>query len=299
MWFKNARVYALDAGFPYGPEELDGLLAQRRFTGCTGRDTVSLGWASPLGAADGPLCHKVGGDWFLRCRIEKRNLPASVVAEELAGRIGELELARGRRVGRKERDELRERIVDELLPRAFRVHREHWVWISPARRCAAVGAASDKLAEDIVALLRQCLGSFPAKPFVFNRSVSECLTEWVAAGAGPAGVEIGEEAEFRADDGGSVKARNQDLGTAEIKACLEAGKVVTSLALAVNGAVALVVDDRFALKRIRLTDAEAGDGSYDGDPAARLDADLALIAGELGRLVSSLAAAFGGAGTGK
>lgn len=297
MWFKNVRVYTLDTGFKYSTEELDKLLAPQKYTPCSGQDMVRFGWVSPLGQDEEVLCHKINDDYFFRCRTEKRMLPASVVNEELKEKVEELELKQARNVSKKEKAELKENIVNELLPRAFRLHKENWIWVSGKYGYVVVNVASDKQAEDLIALLRKSLGSLPARLFKFNKSVNDCMTEWVANGEGPVGIEIGDEVELKAVDGagGTIKAKKQDLDTAEIKAHLEAGKVVTSLAITVNDDVSLVIDDSFALKRIKLSDTVIDENAtVSDDPAAQLDADLTLISGEFSKLIPVLVDAFGG-----
>ena len=71
--------------------------------------------------------------------------------------------------------------------------------------------------------------------------------------------------------------------------------MVTSLALIINEDISLVVDENFALKRIKLSDTVMDDyATVNDDPVAKLDADLALISGEFTKLIPTLIDSFGG-----
>ncbi|MBR1925019.1 MAG: recombination-associated protein RdgC [Ruminobacter sp.] len=297
MWFKNVRIYTLDSTFKFSLDELDKLLAPQRFVPCSGQDLVRFGWISPLGTDEDTLCHKIGDDYFFRCKTEKRMLPASVVNEELKEKVEEIELKQARQLKKKEKQDLKEQVITELLPRAFRLHKETWLWISAKYGYVVVNTSSDKQAEDLISLLRKSLGELHAKPFTFKKTINGCLTEWVANGDGPVGIAIGDEVELKSVDGagGTIKAKKQDLNTDEIRNHLEAGKVVTSLALIINEDISLVVDENFALKRIKLSDTVMDDyATVNDDPVAKLDADLALISGEFTKLIPTLIDSFGG-----
>src|SRR5574344_806813 len=87
MWFKNIRLFRLDAAFKYTADELDKMLASQRFVPCSGQDLQRMGWISVLGQDSESLCHNIGDDWFFRCRIEKKMLPASVITDELNEKV--------------------------------------------------------------------------------------------------------------------------------------------------------------------------------------------------------------------
>lgn len=297
MWFKNIRLFRLDAPFKYSADELDTMLANQRFVPCAGQDLQRMGWVSVLGQDSEGLCHNIGDDWFFRCRIEKKMLPASVITEELNEKVESMELEQCRTLKKKEKSELKESIITSLLPRAFAIRREIWIWINAKLGYVVVNATSDKLADDVIALLRKSLGTLPAQPFAFKREVTECLTEWLANGEAPMGIEIGDETELKEieGEGGIIRAKKQDLTADEIQVHLKAGKVVTSLALTVNDDISFIIDENFNLKRIKLSDTLVDDNAVVADDAAaQLDADLALMSGEYTKLIPILIDAFGG-----
>ncbi len=297
MWFKNIRVYRLQEPFKHDITDLEKLLATHRFVPCKGQDLERMGWVDVLGKDTDALVHQIGDDLFFRCRTEKKMLPASVINDELAEKVENFELEHGRTLKKKEKTELKEQIIINLLPRAFATHRETWLWVNLKSNLVIVSASSDKVAEDVMALLRKSLGSFPVQPLAFNNEITDCLTKWVQTGDAPEGFEIGDETELKNidGDGSIIRAKKQDLSAEEITVHIDAGKVVTSLALSVNDDISFIIDENFAIKRIKLSDTLVEQNAgVDLDPQAQLDADLALMGGEYARLIPILIEAFGG-----
>lgn len=298
MWFKNIRVFRLEEPITTDINELEKLCETHRFTPCKGQDIERMGWIDVLGKDTNALVHKIGNDLFFRCRNEKKMLPASVINDELQEKIENFELEHGRTLKKKEKSELKEQIITNLLPRAFSIHKETWLWINTESNLVIVNASSDKVADDITSLLRKCLGSFPIQPLCFKKSITECLTTWVQTSEAPEGFEIGDETELKNidGDGSIIRAKKQDLSAEEITVHIDAGKVVTSLALTVNDDISFIIDENFNIKRIKLSDTIIDENatSADLDPQAQLDADLCLMSGEYLKLLPILIEAFGG-----
>jgi hypothetical protein len=117
--FKNVRLFRLDDPASVDADRIEERLAERRFRPCGPLETATLGWAPPLGDGATALSH-LAGDCLLVCaRRQERLLPASVVAESLDEKIAEMEDREARTVGRKERRQLRDEVMLDLLPRAF------------------------------------------------------------------------------------------------------------------------------------------------------------------------------------
>jgi recombination associated protein RdgC len=104
------------------------------------------------------------------------------------------------------------------------------------------------------------------------------------------------EAEFNAlgDDGAVVRVKNQDLSSDEIKAHLDAEKYVEKLALEWDETLSCILCDDLAIKRIKLFDVihEQNDDIDNDDVLAKLDADFALMAGEINRFITELLEQF-------
>ena len=300
MWFKNLRLYLLDTKFEYSEAELNKLLDTQRYHKCSGQEMTRTGFVNVLGNKNSQnLCYFSNNDnVFFRIRTEKKVLPASVITEELAERVENMEIDKCRNLTKKEKSELKEAVITALLPRAFSTFKENFIWINTKHNYLVVNAASESAADMAVMLLRKALTTLPAHAPIFKKEITECLTTWLVSQEPPVEIEIGAETEMRGaeGEGGIIRAKKQDLGTDEMLAHLKAGKVVTSLALIVKNDISLVIDDCFGIKRIRLADTltDTNDASANESLEARMAADFVLMSGTYCGLFDVLFDAFGG-----
>ncbi|MEY6433045.1 recombination-associated protein RdgC [Thioalkalicoccus limnaeus] len=297
--FKNARLYRLHEPFPLAAAALEERLAARRFRPCGPLETATLGWTPPF--RDGPdehgrLVHASSGCLLICARRQERLLPGSVVTEALEERVSEIEGNEVRTVGRSERRRLREGILAELLPRAFTRSRRILAYLDTVAGWLVVDAASDKVAEDLVSLLRETLDSLPATPPRPPGVPATRMTDWLKGGRGPQGFELGDACELRdpRDTQSVIRCRGQDLAGEEIATHLRAGKQAVQLALDWHERLAFVLGEDLALKRLRLADEllEGAEEQDEEDPLVRFEAGFTLLAGELRGLIEELAQVF-------
>lgn len=298
--FKNVRLFRLDDPAAIDADLIEGKLGERRFRPCGPLETATLGWAPPLGDGATALSH-LAGDCLLVCaRRQERLLPSAVVAESLDEKIAEMEDREARTVGRKERRQLRDEVMLDLLPRAFTRSRRVCAYLDRQSGWLLVDAASAKAAEEVVDLLRETLGSLPVHPPRPSQPPELLMTRWVTEGELPTGLELGDECELRdaQDERALVRCRGHDLACEEISTHLRSGKQVTKLALDWRENLAFVLQEDLSLKRLRFADEllEAGLDQGLEDEAARLDAEFILMTGELRALLERLAEVFALAG---
>ena len=294
--FKNLRLFKLDDPAAVDLDRCEAQLAARRFRPCGPLETATMGWVPPLGEESSALAH-VGGDCVLVCaRRQERILPAAVVAETLDEKITEIEDREARTVGRKERRQLRDEVLLDLLPRAFTRSRRSCAYLDRQTGWLLVDAASATAAEDLVDLLRETLGSLPVHPPRPSQPPELLLTQWVSRGELPSGLTLGDECELRdaRDDKVVARCRGHDLTGEEVATHLRSGKQVTKLALDWRESLAFVLQEDLSLKRLRFADELIEEGIDQGleEEATRLDAEFILMTGELRPLLACLEAVF-------
>ncbi|GKW34912.1 recombination-associated protein RdgC [Pectobacterium carotovorum subsp. carotovorum] len=294
--FKNALIYRLNSDVMF--DSLEEKLAPFAFTPCGSQDRAKTGWVSPISPLLDTLSHQANGQIMLTLQREEKILPAPVIARELAAKIDSMETVQQRRLKKTEKDALKDEVIQTLLPRAFSKYHTTKIWINAGAGLIIVDAASGKKAEDALALLRKTLGSLPVVPLALETPIELTLTEWVRNGKAPAGFALQEEAELKAvlEEGGILRSKHQDLTSDEITNHIDAGKLVTKLALEWRERISFVLADDGSLKKLKFSDVllEQNDDIDRADEVARFDADFVLLTGELSTLISELVAALGG-----
>ena len=256
MWFKNLTFLRLVEPFPFAAEALAARLERRAFQPCPNHQPSAAGWTPPLGRKAVDLVHGVNGRLLLCLRTEEKVLPALVVNQALAERIAVIEDQRGQPVRRREKQELRDQLVQDLLPRALTRSRLGYAYLDPAAGWLVVDSASPRGVEEITGMLRQTLDSLPVAPPRVAWSPTTVMTAWVAEGGAPAEFALGDVCELRegGDAGGIVRCRGQDLAGDEMRAHLLAGKQVTRLGLIWDGRIAFVLDEALVVRRLQFLD---------------------------------------------
>jgi recombination associated protein RdgC len=298
MWFKNLRAYRLTSPFDLSPEQLGDQLKPCSFKPCAKSQALSVGWVPPLGEDSEELVHAAGGRFLLKMKREEKLLPATVVREQLEERVADIQAAQGRKVYRKERLSLKDEIVQDCLPRAFSRSSHVYAYIDTRANWVLVDAASAARAEELLNLMRECIGSFPVLLPQVNNAPASTMTGWLVHRSLPEDVVLGEECELRepGEEGGVVRCRGVDLLSEEVETHLHAGKQVSRLSLAWEDRLTLVLAEDLVLRRLKFSDQlmKENEDIPEADNAARLDADFALMSDALTALQERVIGLFGG-----
>ncbi|MFL1465174.1 recombination-associated protein RdgC [Marinobacter sp. DUT-3] len=299
MWFRNARVFRFTKPFDISAEALEEKLQNDGFKPCGPQETTRQGWVPPLGKHSDMLVHSTNGYHLVALRKEEKILPGPVVKELVEERAEAIEAEQGRKVRRKEKDEIKEQVMLEMLPQAFSKNRRCFAYLAPKDGVLVVDAGSSKQAEDLASFLRKSLGSLPVRPPAVEQAPAFTFTGWLNESVDlPSTIELGSECELKdpSEDGGVVRCKGLDLQADEIRNHLDAGMQVTKLAVTWDDSLSFVLDEELGIRRLKFGDTlqEKLDDVDADDAAARFDAAFALMTLELARLIPGLLEALGG-----
>ncbi len=295
MWFKNLQIYRLPATWGITADRLAEQLSRHPFQPCSSLDMQSRGWISPRD--DGSLVFSLNRQMLIGLGVEQKLLPASVVNQFAKDRVAEIEEQQGYRPGRKQVREIKERITEELLPRAFGRRRTTFAWIDPVNGWLVLDAANAAKAEEVLELLRKSVDDLPLSLVRTQRSPVSAMTEWLASGDAPSGFTIDRDCELRAtgEEQATVRYARHALDAEEIRRHIAAGKQATRLALTWNDRISFVLTEQLEVKRLAFLDLIKEEAESQAETAdEQFDADFALMTGELARFLPDLLSALGG-----
>ncbi|MBB3222131.1 recombination-associated protein RdgC [Pseudoduganella umbonata] len=297
MWFKNLQIYRLPAPWAFAPEKLDEALRPHSFTPASSNEMLRQGWDSPRG--NGSLVHVVNQQMLLLLGTEKKLLPSTVVNQVAKARAAEMEEQQGFAPGKKAMKELKERVHDELLPRAFTIRSNVWTWIDPVNGWLVVDAASPAKADDVIKLLLKAVDRLPLESLRVQRSPVGVMTAWLQEDEAPAGFTVDMDTELRAtgESKAAVRYVRHTLEPEEVRRHIEAGKQCTRLAMTWESKISFVLTESLAIKSIKPLDVLKENDAVTRNDDERFDGDFMLMTGELSQLLKDVVEALGGEAT--
>lgn len=296
--FKNALIYRITEWDRSALSSLEDRLAEGRFAECGATQPESAGWVQPRGEKHSSLMESVGGQLILQLCVERKAVPSSVIKTQLQARLDKIEQETGRRPKGKMAKELKEEIVQDLLPRAFPKRSSNLVWIDQKAGLVVINAGSIKSADRIVTLLVAALGGgVVLRPINTQISPATAMAEWLKTKEAPPFFTIDRECELKQPDSekATVRYARHTLDIDEVAEHINQGKLPTQVAMTWNSRVSFVLNEALVIKKIKLLDvvlesSNAPTGKDDGG----FDADVAIATGELRLLVPDLIDALGG-----
>ncbi|MDQ6975121.1 MAG: recombination-associated protein RdgC [Mariprofundaceae bacterium] len=295
MWFNNIHFYRFESPFTMDEQTLGEKLGEHAARACGQIEQSCEGWAKPLGRDGHTLVHQTDGQLMICLQRQDRLLPSSVVREQLDEQVWALEHEKGRALNRHEKADLKDELVQTLLPQAF-VRTSHvYACILPQDGWLIINASSVKRAEDFLAALIKTIPTLSLVAPQPEESLSDVMRHWMLDETRmPEGFTLEDACKLtsQGEHGGSIQCRQEDLAKDEILAHVRGGKAVTELALNWQSRISFVLSEDLSLKKLRFDSAvldEAGDAD---DASTRFDADFTIMAGELRQLIAALMAAL-------
>lgn len=300
-FFKNALVYRFTQVIPFDGAALQSALEAKPHREPATQELSTYGFVAPLNiGSESPLVQTFASVHYtaqmIAAKKTERILPGSVVRDELKKRVDAIEAEQMRKVYKKERDQIKDDIVQAFLPRAFL--RSKVVQALILDDMIIVDASSPGAAEDLLSTLREAIGSLPVRPLTVKVAPSASMTDWLKTQQAAPDFHVLDECELRDthEDGGTVRCKRQDLTSDEVQEHLQAGKLATKLSLAWQDKLSFVLDDQLRIKRLRFEDLLLDQAEQDGgdDAHGQYQASLGIFAGTMTKFIPALIEALGG-----
>ena len=192
--------------------------------------------------------------WKIQLRKEKKLLPASVLRQESKRRIKEIEEKEYRQLSAKDKKALKQRVLDELLPRAFsQISTIEGIYIRD-KGFLLVNQAQANKREELLSHLRQALGSFEAALILCKKTATDLMSQWLLDNNSlPNDLAIGNYCELKniANIKSVSRFVNQDIQSKEVIGILEKDHFVSQLALIWQDKLRFILCEDFSLKNIQ------------------------------------------------
>ena len=289
--FKQLILYRLNPEWTFPP-----LVELPVFTPCLQTQPQSAGFVPPRGTEHAALVESAaaGRHRLLRLQFERRQLPGEVVKRRVEEMAAALERDTGRKPGKKQRKELKDQAVLELLPQAFTRRSAVQIWLDTSLRLLCVDASNARQADEALSLLGRHLEGFAPTPMRITVSTAQAMASWLL-GDEPESFTIDRECELKSADEAksAVRYARHPLDIEQVREHIAQGKRPTRLALTWAGRVSFVLTDAMQVRKVEFLD-----GVFESHPKdscdEAFDTDVAIATGELARLIPDLIEALGG-----
>lgn len=295
MWFKNIRFFTFSEPFTLSAEDLAATCENSSFSPCGTYNAASMGFISPLQQEDAPLVYAAEGCYLLCLKLQEKILPATVLREQVDERVAEITQKEDRKVYKKERQQIKDDLYQELLARALCKSSLMYAYIDTKQQLLIINSSSQTKAELFCSFLRKTLGSLKTiVPEYQNPSVT--LTHWLADPDDATPFAVGDFCllQHPDDPAATIRCKAQDITTPTIQALLEDGNSVTQLGLEWEDQLTFVLTDDLGIQKITYLDSVQAqvDDIFTESDADRFAADFAIMTKTLQHMLEAVVTLF-------
>ncbi|WP_445364862.1 recombination-associated protein RdgC (plasmid) [Microbulbifer sp. ANSA001] len=309
--FKSVVVYRFCKPLELGAREIAQNLKAKCFTPPAPTEAGRCGFVPPAEQIDSELLselnplrflRQVDGRWVVALRQAVRKVKPAELQKAIQKRAEEIGKREARPVLRREREQIKQEVLIDLLPHAFPEEKTALAYITPRTGLLIVEASGHNGAELFLSALREATQNLPVAMPQMSRNTAQEMMSWLKNGI-PAGFRLGLHAEFRSEHDGScrVTLNNEDPTDDNAQGYREGGYEVAVLALETDDGAAGIdfrLTDELLIKQIKPQYKSDDIYGIEEDEANGLsgafDAELVLFAGILDGVWQGLVEAFGG-----
>jgi recombination associated protein RdgC len=249
-------AYSLEESISKSQEQLNSSLKEKEIKHCGPSDMSTIGWEQLLDGDDTSFVLKASGAYLMTLVVEEKDIPSSVVNEELKNRSKEIEKREGRKLKKKEKDDLKDNIIAKMKPHAFVKTKRIQGYLDLTNKKLVVNTSSAKVGDLFTSFLRDTIEKLPIAIYGQEIDIAHKLTQYLREEKDPEKFAFGYECNLKSMDaeGAKITAKNQELFTDEIKNHIESGKVITDVELTWQERIRFKVDNTFKIKSIKPLD---------------------------------------------
>lgn len=267
----------------------------------------AVGFIEPVGE-EGSFIERIAPmAYVFAYNLAERMIPGKIVRQQVAARVKKIEKEQERKVYAREKQQLKDEVLNKMLPRAFIDQKvTYGMVLGPY---ILIDTSSAKRGEDVLCTLRECLGSLPVRPVAVATTPIDAFTRWFTGTDEPVQFYLTGDfkANARSDESDFVNGKGtspKDEGLSDL--VLEHDRRVTVLGLnwgtSTGESASFTINEMIGIKGIKwpesLAEQAADQVSEDDDDDARrvtlLRTTMILLGAELKQLLADLLDALGG-----
>lgn len=303
--FNNLLMYRITSPLTaiHRHDDLNAALAKKAARLPTFQELLAVGFNEMMGEEDTYVEQVNAGTMLLAVNFAERMLPGKIVRQRVAARVKEIEEGEQRKVYAREKQQLKDSVIAEMLPHTFIDQKVIHVLIQGPY--IIIDTTSAKKGEEILCLLREALGSLGVRPVTVENTPIQTYTDWFTGREKPEKFYL--TGDFKAisndDEIDSLNGKGtspETEGLSDLVAEYQRRVVVLGLSweTGTNESLTFNVNEMLGIKGVKwpdsIIDMAAADAGEDANKYTMFRATILLLATEIQNLMVELLSALGG-----
>jgi recombination associated protein RdgC len=255
MLFKQIQIFQLKPSSSFFYDQLIEKLQLLVFQPCLPSLPFSAGWVAPVDEPGAALAEQINHRLMICMQIEEKILPAAVVRQELHEKVKQLEITRGHKLGKKEKNSLKDEVIMTLLPRSFSKLSRIYAYIDIKHNWLVLASTHKKKTEQFLSLFKKSVGE-SVNNFEICK-IPPILTQWVKHKDYPDAFTIEKKGVLQDANQKTriIRCQQQDLLVNSIHEFIKDGCELKQVALMWRDSIRFVLADDFTLRSMKFEDA--------------------------------------------
>jgi len=228
----------------------------------------------------------VGENRLLTIEFQSKLIPTQVINLELKKELERIETLQGYKVGKKQKNDIKEAVIMKLHQQAFVTSRFTNVWMNTKHDLLCIETTSQSVSDDAISLLVKDLGH-SGRPIVTTRGTKEFMRQMIDEVV-INDFELGGSCVLSAPGQKTIHYKNESLDTVAVRNYLAEGRIPIKLELSFRGDEAIfTIDENLKISKISLPDIknERSEGETEED---YFDSTFTIMAGQCIEIINAL-----------